>query len=130
LKVNVRLSEERDISQFVEWELSTANNDFDPAIAQYPSLRTLVVEIDGEPAVYAPFQPVVALESLGQRPGMSKLRSALALRHVQDTLEAVSRHYGMSEIWFQSSDEDLVKFAEKHGYEVLKNSVTLRKKLR
>jgi hypothetical protein len=50
------------------------------------------------------------------------------LRKVQNTLESLAKTYGMSEIFWMCQDESLIKFAERHGYSVIKSTV-LRKKV-
>jgi hypothetical protein len=129
MKTTVRLANESDAQNFVGWQTGTRLNLFDPAIATYPSLRTLAVDIDGSPVSYVPFHPVMAVESIGHKPDLTPRENAYALRKVQDALEDVARTYGMAEIWWQCSDPTLIEFAKRHGYEVLTSAVTLRKKV-
>lgn len=128
MKVTVRIAEEKDAEQFVEWEQRTENNGFDPTIAQYPSLRTLVSEIDGEPALYTPFHPVIVVESLGHRPGITPRQNAISIYRADQAIEQLARSYGMAEVWWMCSDESLIKAAQSRGYEVVKTTV-LRKKV-
>ena len=128
MKVTVRLLEEKDIPQFCEWEVATENNGFDPSIAQYPSLRTLVSEIDGEPALYTPFHPVLVVESLGHRPGITPRHNAIAIYRADQVIEKIAQSYKMAEVWWMCSDESLIKAAQARGYEVVKTKV-LRKKV-
>lgn len=128
MKTTVRIAEEKDAEQLVTWLLNTPQNMFDPDIASYPSLRTLAVDQDDKTVVYAPFHPVFAVESLAHKPDITPKENAIALRKVQDALEELARVYGIREIYWMCRDENLVKFAERHGYEVLKCAV-LRKKV-
>jgi hypothetical protein len=129
MKTTVRLASESDAQNFVEWEQSTPNNLFDPSIVEYPNLRTLAVDIDGEPSSYVPFHPVLAVESIGHRPDVTARGHAYVFSKVQKALDEVARKYGLAEIWWQCSDPTLVKLAQRHGYEVLSSAVTLRKKV-
>lgn len=128
MKVTVRLAEAKDAVQFVDWENQTENNGFDPNIVTYPSLRTLVSEIDGEPALYTPFHPVMVVESLGHRPGISPRHNAISIYRADQAIEKLARHYNMAEIWWMCSDATLIKAAQARGYEVVKTAV-LRKKV-
>lgn len=129
MKTTVRLANESDAQNFVEWQESTELNLFDPTIATYPSLRTLAVDIDGAPVSYVPFHPVIAVESIGHKPNLSPRENAYALRKIQNALEELARTYGMAEIWWQCADPTLIELAKRHGYEVLSSAVTLRKKV-
>lgn len=129
MKVDVRLAEEKDAPLASEWLVSTPSNLLDPDIASYPSLRTLAVDIKGEPALYVPFHPVLVVESLGHKPGITPRENAYALRKVQDALEVVATKYGIAEVWWNCSDPTLIELAKRHGYEVLTTAVTLRKKV-
>lgn len=128
MKVTVRLAEEKDAVQFCEWERSTENNGFDPSIAQYPSLRTLVSEIDGEPALYTPFHPVIVVESLGHKPGITPRQNAISIYRADQEIEKLARSYGMAEVWWMCADQSLIKAAQVRGYEVVQTTV-LRKKV-
>jgi hypothetical protein len=128
LKVEVRLATEKDAEKFVEWEAVTTDNLWDPTIAGYPNLRTLAVDIDGEPAVYVPFHPVFVVESLGHKPGITPRENAYALRKVQNALEDLARQYGIAECWWMCADASLMEFVKRHGYEVVQTHV-LRKKV-
>lgn len=128
MKVTVRLATEKDAEEFLKWESTTPKNLFDPAIAQYPSLRTLVSEIDGEPALYTPFHPVIVVESLGHRPGLSPRHNAIAIYRADQAIEQLARDYKMAEIWWMCADETLIKAAQARGYEVVQTKV-LRKRV-
>ena len=128
MKISCRFAEPAEATQFIEWMTSTNNNLFDPSIVKYPSLRTVVVEKDGEPQTYVPFHPVLVLESLAQRPGLTPRENAVGLRRLQDTIESTAKQYGMAEVWWMCADKDLIHFAQQHGYEVIKTAV-LRKKV-
>ena len=118
MKVTCRLAEEKDAPLCAEWLQSTPKNLLDPDIAKYRNLRTLAIE-EEEPVLFVPSHPVLLVESLAHKPGISPMQNARALRKAQDVLEAMARHYGMAEIYWQCADETLIKFAERHGYTVI-----------
>lgn len=128
MKAEVRLASEKDVPTLSEWAYSTKNNLLDPKIAEYPNLRVLAADVNGEPALYVPFHPVMIVESLAIRPGSTPKENAYALRKIQDALEKFANVYGMAEIWWQCADDSLIKLAEHHGYEVVTTKV-LRKKV-
>ena len=129
LKTTVRLAGAEDAPKAAEWMLSTPLNMFDPAIAKYPSLRTLAVDINDEPALYVPFHPVLVVESLAHAADVNPRRNAYALLQVQKALDEIARTYGMSELYWMCQDESLINLAVRHGdYKPVKSTV-LRKKV-
>jgi hypothetical protein len=128
MKAVVRLAVEDEAPQFCEWMTTTKDNLFDPDIAKYPSLRTLAIDVDGSPAVYIPFHPVMVIESLAHRPEITNRENAVALIRGEAVVEKLARMYGMSEIYWMCKDESLIGFAQRYGYEVVDCKV-LRKKL-
>lgn len=125
----VRLADESDAKQLAEWIQQTPNNCFDPDIAKYPSFRGLAVNRNNKTRLYVPFHPVIAVESLAHDPTISAKENAICLAAAQRALDEIAVKHGIAEIWWQCRDESLIKLASKHGYEVLKDSTTLRKKL-
>jgi len=66
-----RLAKPEDVAQFTEWSRSTPRNGFDPTIAEYPTLRALTIEKDGEPLLYIPFHVALVTESAACQPGIT-----------------------------------------------------------
>jgi hypothetical protein len=128
MKAEVRLANESDAPIASEFLSTTPDNLLDPGITTYPSLRVLAVDINGTPAVYVPFHPVLVVESLGHKPGISPRENAYALKKLNDALEETARVYGISEIMWMCADDSLIEIASHHGYEVVKTKV-LRKKV-
>lgn len=129
LRTSVRLATAEDAPQAAEWMLSTPLNLFDPEIANYPSLRTLAVDIDGSPELYVPFHPVLVVESLAHAPNVNHRRNAYALLQAQKSLDNIARSYGMSEIYWMCQDQSLINLAVRHGDYRPVNSQVLRKKV-
>jgi hypothetical protein len=86
----VRLASEQDAAKLAEWLIKTPNNLFDPDIAQYPNLRVLVVEKDGEPIIYFPFHVVFQGESLALKPDADKKHLAHGFRVLENALLALA----------------------------------------
>lgn len=128
MKITIRLAEEKDAEKFVEWSRSTPNNLFDPAISTYPSLITLAADKGDETISYVPFHPVVVIESIAHKPDITPRENAVVFRKAQDAIEALAKQKGIAECWWMCADESLIKFAQRHGYEVVKTTV-LRKKV-
>lgn len=128
MKTQVSLASPEDADQAAEWLLNTPDNLLDPAVITYPNLRTLRVDVDGEPVLYVPFHPVFCLESLGVKPGVSPRKLAYALRKAQDALEELARAYGIKEIVQACKEPTTLAFSQRHGYSQMPG-VTLRKKV-
>lgn len=127
MKITIRQAEAKDGPQFVEFATNTADNLFDPDIVTYPSLQTLAVDKDGETISYVPFHPVVVIESLAHKPGITPRENAVGLRRAQDTIEEIAKKYGIAEVWWECFDPSLIAFAERHGYK--KAGIVLKKKV-
>lgn len=128
MKTQVSLASPEDAAQASEWLLNTPDNLLDPAVISYPNLRTLKVDVDGEPVLYVPFHPVFCLESLGVKPGVSPRKLAYALRKAQDALEELAKAYGIKEVIQACKEPTTLAFSLRHGYEKLPGEV-LRKKV-
>ena len=127
MKITIREATPADAEQFMEWFKNTPLNLSDPGIAQYPLLKTLAVDKDGETITYVPFHPVFVVESLAHKPDITPRENAVALRRAQDAIDALAKQHGVSEVWWQCSDESLIEFAQRHGYEVIKTAVLKKK---
>lgn len=128
MKVTVRLTEEKDVEKFLEFEAGTEGNRFDPAIADYPSLRTLVAEISEEPVLFLPFHPVFVLDSVGRKPGLSAREYDVALNAAYEHVVSLARQYGISEIHFQGDAPNLIRAAKRRGF-LPQQGLSLRKKV-
>lgn len=128
MKTQVTLATAEDAPLFTKWITNTPLNMFDPDIAKYPSLRTLRIDVDGKPTLYVPFHPVFMVESLAHAPDVSPRQNAYALAKFHYTIEDLARTYGIAETYWMCRDQSLIKFAERHGYELVTCSV-LRKKV-
>jgi hypothetical protein len=128
MKITIRQAEPKDAQQFLEFVTSTPNNLFDPDTVNYPSLQTLAVEKDGETISYVPFHPVIVVESLAHKPGVTPREHVLGLLQVDAVLAEIAKKYGIAEVWYECADQRFVKFAKRHGYKAVKTTV-LRKKV-
>lgn len=109
------------------WLASTTNNDLDPAILGYPTLRVLCA-YDGEPEAYLPTQLAVVLESLALKPGIDAHKYVEAIRTLVKGVTLNASSLGVKEIYFLASDEGVMKVALNHGFELV-NSPVLRMRL-
>ena len=109
------------------WLSTTRNNDLDPAIFSYPTLRVLCA-YDGEAEAYLPTQLVVMLESLALKPGIDAHRYLDAIRSLVKGVTLNASSLGVKEIYFIATDEDVLQVALNHGFERI-NSPVLRMKL-
>jgi hypothetical protein len=120
MEVTIRPVEPRDADLFNDWVNRIKDlNLFDPAVMEYPGTNTLAVDINGEPALYFPFHPVIAGESLAPKPGLTPREEAVALKKLQEGLVNIAKGLGIREIYFVCKDESLGKFVEHYGYEHL-----------
>jgi hypothetical protein len=128
MKTTIRLAKPDEATQFTEWSLSTRQNGLDPDIANYPNLRTLTIELDGEPAIYVPIHPVLVIESVAVRPGLTPRQYITSLLQAKSTIEQIARGYGIAEIHTSSTYQPMIRTLARHGYEPIIGTA-LRKKV-
>lgn len=128
MKSLVRLATQEDVPTYLEYTRTTPDNLFDPDISGYPSLRTLAVEVNGRPSLYAPFHPVIVIESLAHRPNTTARENALCIYRADKVIEDHARHYGIAEVHWQCADSSLIETAQRYGYTLVKTAV-LKKKI-
>ena len=116
--VSIRAAEAGDKQNYIEW-LGAAKdiNLVDPAVYTYPALNTVVVQKGDEPNLMTSFHPVLMVEALAPKPGVSPMEEARSLKVLFDGLEEIAKASGIAEIWFGCSDERVEKFVVKHGIE-------------
>jgi hypothetical protein len=113
--VTTRLALPEEALQFVQWVTSTPNNGFDPQTAQYPNARCLCVEVDGKPAIYVPFHPVMSVGAVARDPNGTAEEYATAVKAAAEALEQISMQYGMSEMLTFSAYRPIVRILKRLG---------------
>lgn len=114
--INVRDVVSDDAQKFIEYEMATAGNLFDPEAGLYPSSFTLCAENEQGPVIFLPVQQPFLLESLGIAPDADKRDVALSLRKLMNVLIQKARAEGRGEIYFGCKEESTIAFAEHHGF--------------
>ena len=115
----VRAIRPEEAQQFLDWSLENPKNEFDPAVALYPSSPTWCAFDEDGPLAFQTIQRPFMLESLAMRPGATKRQAANAMREF--TQNAVTQAYGngVGEIYFLGSDADTESFATNQLFEAL-----------
>lgn len=119
----VRPARPEDAEKHVAWSRSTPNNLFDPALAGYKSVMTLVAFDKNGPLVFMPAQRPIMLESLAIRPGADPVDVAVALKELTQAYVTTCFQVGADELYFLCQDDSTQTFAAKNGYEKLPWSV-------
>jgi len=116
----VRGAEPKDAEVYTNWLLAAAGiNLLDAGVYRYPTCNTAVVEKDGEPVLINSVHLVLMQEALAPKPGLSPMDEARALKTLHYAIQALAERSGTREVWFGCKDKRLIKFATKHGYEVV-----------
>lgn len=115
LKLRFAVPEDKD--QLLEWLHATPNNDFDPNILTYPTLRTMCSYNGAGPVAFLPTHKAMILESTALAPSISEIDSAQALRDLVKAAQLMASAEGMKELYFIVSDEAIAKVAADHGFE-------------
>lgn len=108
--------EDRDL--FTKWIHETPNNLWDPKVMFYPTTNVVMVENQGDPVFFAPFQAVIMLESLAPKPGLSPRMTAAALSKFIEGIVNICRQQRIREVYFICADDNLADFALGHPIEV------------
>ena len=96
-----------DLPNFIEWmHANRGKNKYDPTIFGYESTRVLVVDKDGEPECFLPYQLTIMTESLAPRPARTKRETALALKTAIHSIARIAKQSKIGEIFFLSDPED------------------------
>jgi hypothetical protein len=128
-KMTVRDFEEKDSQKYVDWLHALASiNLVDSGVYEYPRIAHLAVDKEDETVLINSVHPVLVQEALAPKPGLSPKDEARALRALNDALKELAFKCGYKEIWFGCKDERVIRFAQKHGFEVL-NFPVLRMKV-
>ena len=136
MKITTRLTTiggmtKKDQDTFADWVWQArAINKFEPDVLSYPRTVMLTADDESGPVLYLPVQPVLMLESLAPKPGVSPRKEALALWRMGEMLEQVSRDTGMREQYFICKDDRVADICADHGFEELKGYRLLRKKIK
>lgn len=114
---SLRLAKPEDAKNYAEWLNADAKiNYVDPKTVMYRSALTAVVEEDGEPVLMQTAHPVLMLEALAPKPGITPKQSARAIWEIFEGFKRVAQSYGIKEIYFASSFEPLQKMVEKKSH--------------
>lgn len=100
-------------------EANAENNAFDPRVLSYKATEGLCADRGNKPILYMLLQSCHVLDSLAPDPDASDADVALALDRLVSTVAFASRQNGRGEILFPCSDERTLKFAMRHGFEVI-----------
>jgi hypothetical protein len=111
--LNSRLAEPRDAEDCARWTIEGGN----PASTAltYPSTLTVAVDEDDEPVLYQTLHPVLMLEAMVLRPGISTLRAARGIKELYVSMKRLAESYGMKEMYLFTPYEAEQLMLEKHN---------------
>lgn len=120
--MTVRGAGPQDAQMYADWLQSTPSNLYDPAVYDYPTCLSLVVE-KSEPVLMNSSQAALIWEALAVKPGLSRLDEARALKALETAWRNIATATGIKEMYFTCADERVGKFVTKHGWERLPHPV-------
>lgn len=116
--VTIRTAEPKDAKNYSDWlKAASTINLVDYKVYEYPAINTVVVEKNGEPILMNSFHPVLMMEALAPKPGLSPMDEARALKQLFDGIKNIAAATGVKEIWFGCSDPRMDVFVQRHGFE-------------
>jgi hypothetical protein len=113
----VRLARPDEATQFILWSGTTAQNNYDPKVAAYPSTLTWAVDDELGALAYLPVQRPVFMESLAVRPSASSLKIARAMRSLTLNTVRLAKTVGAGEIYTYSDYAPTQRILEGAGFE-------------
>jgi len=119
-RVYVRPIRPDEADQYFSWGIENADkNEFDPAVALFPSSTTWCAYDGTGPIAYQTLQQPIMLESLAPRPGLSPVQVASSLKELTKNAITFASTKGAGEVYFLGSDEDTETFATNKIFEQL-----------
>jgi len=120
----------KDTPEFIEYMKGAQDiNLFDPDVMTYPNTKVLAAYGQEGVKMFMPFQMTITLESLAPKPGLTEREEALALKELAQQVVFLAKANGIEEVYFLCSDDTVINFAEKHGFERIPHT-TMRLKLK
>ena len=107
----------QDIKQMFEFQKITEDNLYDAEVLNYPTTFVLCAYDKTGPLVYVPIQQPLFMESLGIKPGLSEVDTAVALKELTQALVHTAHVNGHGEIYFMCKEESTIEYAKRQCFE-------------
>jgi hypothetical protein len=116
-QVYIRPIEPHEADIFIGWARENPTNEFDPAVALFPSSTTWCAYDSTGPLAYQTIQMPLMLESLAPRPGLFPIQTASCLKELTQNAVTQASCRGAGEIYFLGSNDETNQFAANHIFE-------------
>lgn len=117
MKMSIRLAEPKDAENYSKWlKADLPISHADPNAALAAQAFTAVVEQEGEPILMQTAKPVLMLEAIAPKTGITPVESARAIREMFDGMKRVAKAHGFDEIYFSSDFPPFKKMVEKKSH--------------
>lgn len=116
-QIYVRPIDPSEADIFIGWAKENPKNEFDPAVALFPSSTTWCAYDKTGPLAYQTLQTPIMLESLAPRPGLSPIQISFLLKELTKNAITQAHCRGAGEIYFLGSDDSTNEFAAHHIFE-------------
>lgn len=116
---------------FTDWVWQARKiNMFDPEVLKAPRAAMVRAVNEQGPLLFVPLQPVLMLESLAPKPGLTPRQEAMSLWRVGEAVEGAAKLCGFQEVVFMTRDDRVADICAEHGFEELKGVRVLKKKIK
>lgn len=112
-RLTSRLAEPRDAQDCAQWAIE-GGNPVSTAL-KYPSTLTVAVDEEDQPVLYQTLHPVLMLEAMVLKPGISTMRAARGIKELYDSVRRLAEVYGMKEMYLFTPIEAEQLMLEKHN---------------
>ena len=119
-QLKIKAGEKKDHAEIIAWLNSNPANQFDERILAYPTLEIITAYGDRN-VLHLPVHRALVMESLAVSPDATEMEKAQALRDVTKSAEYLASRYGIKELYFQISEEQVKKIASNKdvGFELV-----------
>jgi xanthine dehydrogenase iron-sulfur cluster and FAD-binding subunit A len=115
--MNIRLAIPDDAEKILAWsEANKERSHFDAQTLAYPLTEVICAE-NGKTQLYMPVQLAAVLEAMAPNPEATEMEKAKALYLSIYAIFEQVRKQGVREIYFIGTDPQVVKLAERVGFE-------------
>lgn len=115
--VPVRGIKPEEFDTLVKWLVEQQDKNYvDLGMLSYPKTAVLVAG-NGTPNLFMPVQPVLMLESLAAKPGISGRDFMKSLKCLVDSVKEIAAKQGIAELYFFIGDKRIEKLGHYVGFE-------------
>lgn len=108
---------------FLDWSMTTPNNEFDPEVARYATTRVIAAYNKDRVIAFLPQQMPMFLDSLAINPEADPRETTMAIKELVQNAVSNAHNMGCGEIFFLASNDETTALAESQMFEKIPYSL-------